>query len=52
MQPWQITALKMETSVLEQLDGFIRAHALYTPIFHTGEPVVFLAYWAEILCGE
>lgn len=29
MQPWQITALKMETSVLEQLDGFIHDHALF-----------------------
>jgi hypothetical protein len=29
MQPWQISALKLEVSALNHLDGFIREHAVY-----------------------
>jgi hypothetical protein len=48
MQPWQIKALELETSVLKHLDGFIHEHALY---FFVVAIYLLLALLAWVLSG-
>jgi len=44
MQPWQIKALKLEVSVLDDLNGFVREHALYVLVAIICLMVVLLAW--------
>jgi hypothetical protein len=44
MQPWQIKALELEASALDDLNGFVRDHALYFLIAIIGLLVVLLAW--------
>jgi hypothetical protein len=44
MQAWQIKTLKLEGSALDDLNGFVRDHALYFLIAIVGLVVVLLAW--------
>jgi hypothetical protein len=48
MQPWQIKALKLESSALDSLSGFIQDHALF---FLVGAIYLLLALLAWVLSG-